>query len=457
MINQLKSTMCVLLVMGSIALGSQVIVPKFALDVNVDYSRFYYSASEGGLEVVYSVYPSLVVLKNEEGLFRGAVEVRTVIKNKATDSIAFDHRASLAVVAPDTSNESLRKPFVAKLSFALAYGTYSMDIYYRDAQNHTRRDSIRLAFTLAKYEAKPCMSDIDLCSNIKVSTNTSDPFYKNSYEVIPNPSLLFGSVSSPVVFSYVELYNLDITMPYILKTQIHDLKGAVVLEKSRPQSFRVKNTVDVATLKVTTIISGKYKIMFILTDAAGKELAHAEKPIFIYNPNVAPSAEGAISARGAELVGMTDDELIDEFTKARYLALDQEIITFPKLTTLAGRREFLAKFWTDVEQRTRGQIEMTRSIYLQRIATANERYKVYSKEGWRTDRGRVYVLYAEPDEIERFPSSDVSRPYEIWHYNQIEGSVVFIFIDRSGFGNYMLVHSTKRTELHNDEWQQYLR
>jgi GWxTD domain-containing protein len=296
-----------------------------------------------------------------------------------------------------------------------------------------------------------------LSSNIKASTNVSDPFYKSSYEVIPNPSLFFGSNISPVVFSYVEFYNLDTTKTYTIKTQIQDSKNTVILEKSRTCSFRVKNAVDVGTLKITTVNSGKYRLLLILADASGKEIVHSEKTILIFNPNLQQSAGYLISAKVAELMGMTDDELKDEFLKARYIALDQEIKTFPKLSTIEGHREFLAKFWIDVEQRTRAQNEITRGIYLQRISTANERYRTYSKEGWRTDRGRVYLLYAEPDEIERFPSVDNSKPYEIWHYNQIESSVVFIFIDRSGFGNYILVHSTKRGELQDEEWQQYLK
>jgi hypothetical protein len=78
-------------------------------------------------------------------------------------------------------------------------------------------------------------------------------------------------------------------------------------------------------------------------------------------------------------------------------------------------------------------------------------------DGWRSDRGRVYILYAEPDEIERFPSSENAKPYEIWYYHQIEGSVQFIFVDRTGFGNYRLVHSTKRGELQDEEWERNLR
>jgi hypothetical protein len=49
------------------------------------------------------------------------------------------------------------------------------------------------------------------------------------------------------------------------------------------------------------------------------------------------------------------------------------------------------------------------------------------------------------------------KPYEIWFYNEIEGGVQFIFGDISGFGNYELLHSTKRGEVNDPDWERRLR
>jgi hypothetical protein len=95
-------------------------------------------------------------------------------------------------------------------------------------------------------------------------------------------------------------------------------------------------------------------------------------------------------------------------------------------------------------------------VYLQRVLSASQRFHALNRDGWRTDRGRVFILFGEPDEIERFPSSQEAKPYENWHYYSIENGVEFVFIDRSGFGEYILVHSTKRGELRDDDWQRFL-
>ena len=128
-----------------------------------------------------------------------------------------------------------------------------------------------------------------------------------------------------------------------------------------------------------------------------------------------------------------------------------------KISTLDGRREFLAKFWMNVESGQFGRNDITRAIYLERVSIANQRYHVMGKEGWNTDRGRVQILYGEPDEVQRFPSLESSKPYETWNYFQIEGGVQFVFVDRTGFGEYILVHSTKRGELQDEGWERNLR
>ena len=45
-----------------------------------------------------------------------------------------------------------------------------------------------------------------------------------------------------------------------------------------------------------------------------------------------------------------------------------------------------------------------------------------------------------------------ARAYKIWFYDQVEGGVEFVLVDRLGFGNYELVHSTKKGEIYNPDW-----
>ncbi len=76
------------------------------------------------------------------------------------------------------------------------------------------------------------------------------------------------------------------------------------------------------------------------------------------------------------------------------------------------------------------------------------------KEGWRTDQGRVLLIYGKPDEIERNPSSLNTSPYEIWQYYSLEGGSEFVFGDITGHGDFELLHSDYRNEIKDPRWRE---
>ncbi len=344
---------------------------------------------------------------------------------------------------------------VSQAGYALPFGDYRLDVLVVDSLSTARRDSISLPFSVRGIGSDVTMSDVELCSSIKSSARKEDLYYKNSLEVVPNPTLVFGAGSHPMMFHYAEMYNLDVTRTYGIKAQIIGGDGKVVKESTKEKKFAVKHAVEAGMTNVASIPSGKYRFRMILADEKGVPVAHMDKTFYAYNPHIQTVAVAASSIKASELAGMSGEEMSDEFRKAQYVATDQEIKTFSQISSVEGRREFLAKFWSEVEAGRLGRAGIMRSAYLQRVLAADQRYRVLGREGWKSDRGRVMILYGEPDEIERFPSSQESKPYEIWYYYSIENGVEFDFVDRSGFGEYTLVNSSKRGELQDQEWQRY--
>ncbi len=72
--------------------------------------------------------------------------------------------------------------------------------------------------------------------------------------------------------------------------------------------------------------------------------------------------------------------------------------------------------------------------YYSRIETANRRFKSYT-EGWLTDMGRVYIVYGEPTNIERFNTGNGISTVVRWSYGN---SQMFTFEDNTGFGDYRM-------------------
>ena len=74
-----------------------------------------------------------------------------------------------------------------------------------------------------------------------------------------------------------------------------------------------------------------------------------------------------------------------------------------------------------------------------RFAIANQKFSrtmSQKDDGWNTDRGRVMILYGDPDEVIQTPSSIATWGYERWEYHSLEGGVYFIFLDWKNLGDY---------------------
>jgi GWxTD domain-containing protein len=76
--------------------------------------------------------------------------------------------------------------------------------------------------------------------------------------------------------------------------------------------------------------------------------------------------------------------------------------------------------------------------YYRRIAFSLEAFTVI-QEGWKTDRGMIYILFGPPDEIQRGPFELDRKPYQVWQYYHLGKN--FVFKDQTGFGDYKLDQS----------------
>ncbi|MGE3062628.1 MAG: GWxTD domain-containing protein [bacterium] len=75
------------------------------------------------------------------------------------------------------------------------------------------------------------------------------------------------------------------------------------------------------------------------------------------------------------------------------------------------------------------------SDFFERYDYANKNFTGY-KKGFKTDFGKIHIMYGKPDEIERHPFDTDSKPYEIWYYWTL--GYEFLFIDERGYGEYTL-------------------
>jgi GWxTD domain-containing protein len=123
-----------------------------------------------------------------------------------------------------------------------------------------------------------------------------------------------------------------------------------------------------------------------------------------------------------------------------YIITDEERTAFKVLQTDAEREKFIEQFWTRRDP-TPGTVENEmKEEHYRRIAYSNEHYAA-GIPGWKTDRGRIYITYGPPDEIEDHPTTSTATAYQQWRYKWIAGvgnNVIVEFIDPQGTNEYRM-------------------
>jgi GWxTD domain-containing protein len=140
-----------------------------------------------------------------------------------------------------------------------------------------------------------------------------------------------------------------------------------------------------------------------------------------------------------------------------WIISDGELSAWKKLTTNQERDNFIAAFWQRRNPEPASVENKYQAEYYRRIAYANEIFGA-AMPGWRSDRGRVYILYGPPNSIESHPEGGIclrqrekgrgrteTYPVEVWRYSylqigqDIKPNVQIEFADPCRCGEYHLI------------------
>ena len=169
------------------------------------------------------------------------------------------------------------------------------------------------------------------------------------------------------------------------------------------------------------------------------------------------SRYNSVSTEGSFVSKITERKELEESVLCLYaIAKDPERDFFSqniKKVTTEQLQGYLYSFWL---ARDPVNPENAWLEYKKKVDYVQHRYGSIQVKGYRTDRGRVYLQYGQPNDIIEVPSDPVTLPYEIWHYYYLDNqtNVKFVFYDPALVGNdYELIHSTKFGEPHDPNWK----
>lgn len=268
----------------------------------------------------------------------------------------------------------------------------------------------------------PSISGVQFAREVRSSEKESK-FNKGDLRIIPSVSRVFNTDTDSNLIYYQEIYPgryKDKYLKFVSKVY-HRAKGFVYSDTLKLGEIDSVHR-STYSIDINNLIPGFYELEIRLEGRRGKAFG-----------KIIEEFELELTA---ESIFRTDYETAIEMIK--YVATRAEYNALNEAKTPEERRQIWDSFWELRDQDLYSRENPNRYEYFRRIRHANRYFSIMRREGWKTNRGMIYITYGEPDEVEDFPFELSTKPYQIWHYYKSSPPRQFLFVDEWGSGDYEL-------------------
>jgi GWxTD domain-containing protein len=340
----------------------------------------------GGYSVTVSIYQ-----EDEETL------VLEKIWNEKVTSTSFEESS-----AKENFNLSYR-------SFNLNPGKYFIKTTVVDKDSRQEYSSSN-QYEVKDFSIKPAISDIMFVAQKtvvdgkeKIIPNIS----RNIYESESSINLFFEVYSDSLSES-----NIDYAVTNKDENILYSKSDVLSLKKGKTQIF--------FTINDTSLTIGNYFLTVMLKDS---------------NDNTAASTSKTFYSRWVGLPASVDN-IDDAIAQLIYIANPDELEYMKDGENDEQKTTRFLEFWKSKDPSPGNDENEVFEEYFRRVNYTNEQYSHYT-EGWKSDRGMVFIILGAPNNIDKHPFDYDQKPYEIWQYYELNYS--FTFLDQTGFGDYRLI------------------
>lgn len=387
-------------------------IPEF----NSDVLSFAPDGAQGSRMDVFIQVPNerLSFVKSEE-FYRASYEIVVRVESAAvlakettwTESVRLDEY---------TATVSTRTGKISRTSFFLPPAAYSVDIVVRDEQTNKSAHAKRAARVRDFSGGGLRLSDVMLVTSMGLEEEKT--------VIVPNVA---GSIGDAVKegIAFFEAYNGGGADTATMTATLRDPAGRGVRTDTAGKRLHAGKNSCFMRFGVEEIPPGEYTLDIRLVPAGA-----APGPIAA--DTAASSARPVtILLRGIPSGAVDLDHAIDQL---QYVA-DRDAIEEMKKAPAGKKKEMFVDFWKKRDPSPETETNELMDEYYRRVGFATKNFGHYI-DGWKTDRGMVYIIFGPPNNIERHPFEMDSKPYEVWNYYQMNRK--FVFVDATGFGDYRL-------------------
>ncbi|MCZ6633885.1 MAG: GWxTD domain-containing protein [bacterium] len=373
----------------------------------------------------------------------GKVSIVALVLDTLATQVA--HKTWVRLIAIQDLDEGFVAPFKDVVRFDLKPGVYRLIVHMKDI-NAEKEGRCTASLHVPDYEqAGLVFSDLQLASQVARSGETHR-FVKQGWKVVPN--ITRNYVTEEPIQVYFELYNLAVDQvdqeeSFILGYRLMDVEGSVV--RTYPAKRFLKpgeSCVKAEILETEGLEEGMYHLQVEAFDGSSKQYLRIQRSFFLVSKDLPQG------------LSQIQKDLIRYYGDIRYLADPKTWAVYEALEEWPSRLVFLKAFWGNLDDSPDSGTNERLIQHLVRMHYVETHFGAGSRlKGSETDRGRVYIQYGQPDDMDYHTSAAGGKPFEVWIY-ETQRRYEFVFRDRRGTGVYELVHSTYPGELSNPYWGQ---
>ncbi|NLJ07821.1 MAG: GWxTD domain-containing protein [Sphingobacteriales bacterium] len=431
--------------------------------VFMNYSVFKNDLNSSIIEV-YLKIPLNTLYFEQAGDNRFQASVNYEVRILQNDSVFFQKIYNLSSpVLEDTLHLNFALLDLKRIE--LPQGIYRLEIQLIDVINDKNTASAAAIIDTKFPDKQAVFSDIELLDTVYQSAKEPGKFTRLGYELIPNVFNSFTSHQNQLYF-YTELYSIPETFNgKMIFFRYYISKDSVAIDMTEKVNKQVAGQTNflIGSLNISILPEGNYELVI---EAYSKEnlLLTSKKTAFSKRKTHDYYLGLTSETNRIHFAGLIKEYSTEELKKnISYLEIIgdnkeiQQVKLMQKEIDRAELESFFFEFWV---RRDSLNPESAWINYFSRISDCNRQFTTMMREGYLTDRGRVYLEYGPPNSISESSSSQLAYPYQIWHYYQLTKSQQnkkFVFFNRTGALNeYELIHSNALGEPQNPKWREII-
>jgi GWxTD domain-containing protein len=387
-----------------------------------------FAAEEPGkmrLELYYQVHNSALMFKPFDDVFKAEYSVSIAVLDKKGKKVAGETQEKQVTVATEVKAKSSADFRASQVNLNTAAGKFDIRFTFKDKFSG-KSYSKEFQADGRKFETvDPILSDILFAQAAGPADTNSAQFTKGNLMVVPSVSRTYGGEEDSKMLYYIEVYPGSNEQDKLtVQTLIRKRKGDMVYRDTLTSPVAGEVLRQLREISIESFEPGEYELEVELQGRRGKKLDEIKGGFQI------KWTEESLLAHNWSLI----------LRQISVIAESGDMKILEEAKSLDERRQALKDYWAAKDPFPETPRNEMKIEFYRRINYANENFGYLNRPGWETDRGRVLVRYGAPDQVDDYPFSLSSYPYQEWHYYKGGRYRKFTFVDDNHDGDYRLVY-----------------